>query len=186
MELITTMAKRPDITERLFSDPKVAEKLRLADSYILQQQRFGRDFVLPEEHEELQPIIDRYGKSLDRFVDFVKSVRDAVEPRKPSYIALHELYRMLEVRLVQQQRRERAKRALDWLAKKHPKLDAEQRLRWLRRLEQKWGKQRLQYMDVERRKTAKGRLSTDEREEILAEFWKEIDAQVDRGDLPSP
>lgn len=185
MELIT-MARRPDIVDKLFSDPRAAEKLRLADSYILQQQRFGSDFVLPEEHEELQPIIDRYGKNLEKFVAYVRDIRNSVEPRKSAYVALHELYRMLEVRLVQQQRRERAKRALTWLSRKHPRLSSEQRLRWLRKLEQLWGKQRMQYMDVERRKTAKGRLSTEEREEILAEFWKEIDRQVDAGELPNP
>lgn len=82
MTELLIMTKR-DITERLFSDPKAADKLRLADSYMLQQQRFGNTFRLPEEHEELKPIINKYGKNLEKFVGYVKSVRDAVEPKKP-------------------------------------------------------------------------------------------------------
>lgn len=181
------MAKvRPDITEHLFSDPKAADKLKLADSYMLQQQRFGRDFILPDEHGELRPIIDKYAKNFARFVDYVKSVRDAVEPKKPQYVALHEFYRTLEVRLAQQQRRERAKRAFAWVEQKFPKLNYDQKMRWLRKLEQQWSKQRMQYMDVARRRTAQGRLSSEEREQVLKEFWEEIDQQVDRGELPHP
>jgi hypothetical protein len=176
----------PELTDHLARDPQVADKLRLADSYMLQQQRVGRDFALPREHADLLPIIDRYSKSFPKFVAYVKTLRDTVPPRSTNYITLHELYRMLEVRLVQQARRERARKALVWLKRNHPNLSYEQEQRWLRRLEQQWGKERMQTLDAVRRKTLRGRVSTDERETILAEFWEEIDKRVEKGDLPSP
>jgi hypothetical protein len=176
----------PELTDHLVSDPQVADRLRLADSYMLQLQRVGRNFVLPNEHSILQPIIDRYSKSFPKFVAYVKSLRDTVPPRSANYIALHELYRMLEVRLVQQQRRERGRKALAWLEKNHPKLSYEQKQKWFRKLEQQWSKERMSALDGARRKTVRGRVSTDEREELLAEFWAEVDERVAKGDLPSP
>lgn len=176
----------PELTDRLAVDPQVAEKLRLADSYMLQLQRMGRNFMLPDEHSILQPLIDRYGKNFSKFVQYVKDVRDTVPPKSSNYIALHELYRMLEVRLVQQQRRERARKALNWLEKNHPKLSFEQKQKWVRKLEQQWGRERMQTLDMARRKTARGRVSTEEREEVLEEFWAEVDERVEKGDLPSP
>jgi hypothetical protein len=176
----------PELTDHLVKDPHVADKLRLADSYMLQQQRVGRDFALPREHMDLLPIIDRYSKSFHKFVAYVKSVRDTVPPRSTNYVTLHELYRMLEVRLVQQGRRERARRALMWLEGQYPTLNYDQRQRWLRKLEQSWGKERMQALDNARRKTSRGRVSTEEREEILEQFWDEIDQRVERGDLPKP
>jgi Ca2+-binding EF-hand superfamily protein len=176
----------PELTDHLIKDPQVASKLRLADSYMLQVERMGRQFRVPEEHSDLTPIIERYSRNFSRFVSYVKDLRDTVPPRSESYIALHELYRMLEVRLVQQQRRERARKALAWLEKNYPKLNSEQKLRWVRKLEQQWGKRRMAAMDDVRRKTLRGRLSTTEREGVLQEFWHEIDQEVEKGDLPAP
>jgi hypothetical protein len=175
-----------DVTSELLHDPKAADKLKLADDYMLQQKRFGRRFILPKEHSILSPIIERYSKNLDKFVAYVKQVRDAAPARGAGYIALHELYRTLEVRLVQQQRRERANRALAWLAKHYPRLDADQRQRWMRKVEQKWGQRRMAVMEAARRKTHRDRLSTEEREELLKDFWEEIDNEIRTGDLPNP
>ncbi len=176
----------PELTDHLAVDPKAADKLRLADSYMLQQQRLGRNFVLPDKHAEIEPIIERYAQNLTKFVDYVKSLRDQAPPRSDGYFALHELYRTLEVRMIQQQRRERAKRAYAWLEHNHPKLTYEQRQRWLRKLEQQWGRDRMDFLDAQRRKTGKGRLSTEEREELLQEFWAEVDAEIAAGKLPKP
>lgn len=176
----------PELTDHLISDPQAADKLRLADSYILQIQRMGRTFVLPEEHALIEPIIERYSKSLPKFVAYVRDVRDTVAPRSTSYIALHELYRTLEVRMVQQQRRDRARKALAWLESRYPKLTVDQKNRWVRKLEQQWGRERLDFMEKYRNKTASGRLSTEEREEVLKEFWQEVDAEVAAGKLPAP
>lgn len=176
----------PELTDRLIRDPEAAKKLRLADSYMLQLQRVGREFRLPEEHSILLPIIEQYAKSLSKFVTYVKSLRDTTPDRGNTYVALHELYRMLEVRMVQQQRRERARRAMDWLEKKYPKMAFEQKRKWLQKLEQQWGRERMATMDIARRKTTTGRLSTEEREEVLAEFWIEIDERIERGDFPTP
>ena len=176
----------PKVTDRLISDPQVADKLRLADSYMLQRDRMGRSFSLPTEHALLRPIIDEYTHNFPEFVAYVRELRNTVQPRSSNYIALHELYRMLEVRLVQQQRRDRARKALAWLEKHYPKLNFDQKQRWIRKLEQQWGRERLDTLDTARRKTARGRVTTDERESLLEDFWAEVDERIEKGDLPTP
>lgn len=175
-----------ELTDHLAGDPKAAEKLRLADNYILQQQRMGRHFRLPDEHADIEPLIERYAKDLNKFVAYVKSLRDQAPPRSEGYLALHEFYRTLEVRMIQQQRRDRARRAYAWLEKNYPKLTYEQKQRWVRKLEQQWGRERMRFLDEHRRKTGTGRLSVEEREELLEGFWAEIDRAVAKGELPQP
>lgn len=179
-------AKAKDITSSLINDPHAADKLKLVDAYISQLHKLGRQFILPHDHIDLKPLVESYANDFSKFVSYVREIRDAVEPKSSTYISLHELYRTLTVRLVQQERRERAKRAWDWLEQNHLKLNYEQKMRWLRKLEQKWGRERLQYMEAVRRKTSKDRLTTEEREEVLEEFWAEIDEQIKQGNLPSP
>ena len=169
--------------DQLMNDPEAAVKLRLVDSYIAHRERAGRKFVLPPTHSELAPLIEQYSSNFPRFVQYVKDLRDTVEPRSEAYISLHELYRTLEVRLVQQQRRDRARRALDVYEKRNPKASYEEKVRWMRRVEQAWGRRRMAELEAHRRRTATGRISTEEREEILKGFWEQVDDEIKRGDV---
>jgi hypothetical protein len=178
------MATFRELARQLVDDPTAADVLRLADNYIQQMEKLGRNFALPSEHKGLKPLVDKYAKEPDEFVDFVKSIRDQMPPRGPSYVPVNELYHTLLVRRVQNERRARLRRALRWLEGQYPKSTTEQRQRWLRKLEQRWGRERLATMEEARRKTGSGRLSIAEREVILADFWKEIDDMVSRGELP--
>lgn len=170
-----------DVTQHLLNDPSAADKLRLVDDYIAHRQRAGRRFILPHEHGELEPLIEEYSDNFPRFVEYVKRLRDTVPPRSEVYIALHELYRTLDVRMVQQQRRDRAKRALEVYERKNPKASYDDKMKWLRRLEQAWGRRRMATLEEHRRKTLAGRLSTEEREAILKEFWQEVDKEITAG-----
>lgn len=170
-----------EVTEQLLNDPGIADKLRLVDDYIVHRQRAGRRFVLPEEHGQLEGLIEEYGSNFARFVEYVRRLRDTVPPRSEVYVSLHELYRTLDVRLVQQQRRDRAKRALEVYERKHPRATYDEKMKWLRAQEQSWGRRRMAVLDNYRRKTAEKRLSTEEREDILKEFWRGVDDEIKAG-----
>lgn len=172
-----------EVTEHLLNDPSIADKLRLVDDYIAHRQRAGRRFILPEEHGELEALIQEYDGNFAKFVEYVKRLRDTVPPRSSVYISLHELYRTLDVRLVQQQRRDRARRALELYERKNPKASYDEKMKWLRKLEQSWGRRRMSRLEEHRRKTADKRLSTDEREGILKDFWREVDDEINRGEM---
>lgn len=139
--------------------------------------------MLPIEHVELATLIEKYQGSFPQFVDYVRRMRDTVAPKSDNYISLHELYRMLEVRLVQQMRRDRARRALDVFESDNPTATWEEKTKWLRKVEQSWGRRRMATLDAARRKTGEGRLNTAERESILAEFWSEIDREIQSGKI---
>lgn len=170
-------------TEELLDDPRAADKLRLVDDYILQQRRVGERFVLPQEHRDLRPVLEAYAEDFPKFVAYVRRMRDAMPMRSETYIEMHELYRTLEVRLVQQERRARAARALEWFDRNYPEATMDQRIRWVRKLEQQWGRRRMGAMMAVRRTTAYGRLSSAEREIVLRRFWERIDDEIRRGEL---
>lgn len=176
--------KEAPVVSKLAPQTSVAEQIKIADMLMAQKAAMGRAFEVPASHKALGPLIDTYWNKLDKFVDYVHQLRDDAPPRSDEYVALHELYRVLNVRLVQQQRRERFARAVKWLESKHPKTPAEDKAKWLRKLEQAWGRERLASMEHARRKTKQGRLSSEEREHVLREFWSEIDERITAGDLP--
>lgn len=178
------MTSDKDITQKLLDSPQAADLLRLADSYMGLYNKLGRRFILPEQHRELKPLIDKFAGDLPRFVEYVRGLRNTSEPRSNTYISLHEFYRTLRIRAVQQERRDRARLALVWLEKHYPKATTEQKLKWMRKLEQRWGRERMAAMDDARRKTKKVHLSTFEREEVLDDFWRGVDTDIKKGDLP--
>jgi hypothetical protein len=180
------MAKTQIFTEKLMRDPNAADQLRIADNYIRQLHQLGRHFALPKEYAHLKPLIDAYSDDQDQFVQLVKHIRDTVPPKQEGYVALHELYRTLLVRQVQHARRVRAGRALDWLKSHHPLLTAKQRLAWVHKLEQQWGRRRMKMMEEARKTSYSERLNTTEREQLLEAFWRAIDAEIDKGQLPHP
>jgi hypothetical protein len=103
-----------------------------------------------------------------------------------SFFQLFDLLRTLNARLMQQQRRNRVDRALDWLEATYPGLTIEQKQYWVRKLEQKWGRERLAALDEAKQRIGREQLTTEERNAVLAESWARVDADIERGDLPSP
>ena len=70
------------------------------------------------------------------------------------------------------------KRALELYERKNPKASYEDKMRWLRKTEQTWGRRRMATLEEYRRRTVFGRLTTEEREEILKDFWRDIDKEI--------
>lgn len=181
------MSTLMDATQQLLSSPSPAEDLKLADQYIRMWNVQGGAFILPRQHAYLAPIIDAFSGKLDRFHKYVKGVRDecyhSYGERSAKYITLQQLFRSIEVRLVQQQRRERTSQVAEWFRATYPHVGAAQRQTYVRRVEQQWTAQRLQLLNAYRKQHG-GRLPEDTRRELLDEFWAGIDDQIKRGDLP--
>lgn len=71
------------------ADP--AGELRLADEYLSTFRRSPENFVLPEEHAHLMPIIEKFHSDEETFARYIRAVRDQ-SPRGRKYADLHELY----------------------------------------------------------------------------------------------
>lgn len=176
-----------DATTQILRQRDLAVALRLADDYIHAFRKRGASFVLPREHAYLKPVIERFADEPQKLQRYARAVRDEIAEANGlasvEYKHLQELVRTLDVRYVQAARRERLRAAVNWLEKEQPELTTEHKKVWVRRLEQRWAKQRLAWLAAARKK-AGGRLNEDEWREQLDEFWASIDEQIKMGALP--
>jgi len=173
LELANTLARAEDPTEGL----------RLIDAYA------KSSLPLPPEHVYLAPAVKKYGSRLDQFRLFARAVRDEVGymrgVQSGSYDDAQAFVRTLDVRYAQQKRRQRIQAAYSKMKELDPELATEQRLRWMRRLEQSWSSERLQWLKDARKSKRGNRLSEEERGAVLEQFWAELDDRIAAGAFPT-
>jgi hypothetical protein len=157
----------------------------LADMYIEMQSREPTLFRLPVEHRNLLPVITKYHDDPKGFVDFVRELRDLAS--KDAYKGLNELFRRVQSRFVQQERRRRLNLGVSLIENEvGVQFTFGQKQSVAMWLEQFWGKERTSRLEDARRAHSKGRLSSDERAEICDEFWAGIDEQLANDIVPIP
>lgn len=173
-----------ETTQAILGADDPAEWLRLADMYIATFNQMPASFVLPAQHAVLKPAIVAFHHDPATFARYIEAIRDQFPPGDKK-IGLHRLYRTVLTRVVQQDRRARMARALVAVEKMIGRpLTTDERERVIHKLEQHWAYRRMQFLKAARSSTAKGRLSSDERAEMLKQFWEEIDAEIERRELP--
>lgn len=176
-----------DATENLLRSEHPAKELSVADMYIRQLNENPDQFVLPRKYAYLAPVIENFAADLDRFVTYIKAMRDDIGlrdgQRSERYTQLQTLSRRLDVRVAQHQRRERLRRAAAWFEKNYPDVSTEQRHAWLRKLELRWNKQRRAWLSSARKQRG-GSLSLYEQRDVLDEFWSMVDEEISTGGLP--
>jgi len=167
----------------LRSPDKAAEWLTLADKYAQAYLEDPKIFLLPTAHGFLKPIIERYANDLEGLAQYVETVRDAFDRRSAQWLALQRVYRRINGRHVQQLRRSRSNRAVEKAIELFGSVDYQTRLQWVANLENDWAKRRLVFLDAQRDKFTGGRISVEDRVELLAEFWNDIDTEIYEGRL---
>lgn len=171
-----------EATRTLMRQPDIARQLRLADSYIQAYNRMPDQFVLPSDHVLLKPIIEAFAANTGAFAQYIKTLRDASDSH--DYDELHDLYRTIDMRAMQAERRGRIRKAVLLLTTQFRTtlgrdLSYEEQLTMARFVEHRWGAMRLAHMDQERRKHSKGRLPAEERATSLSQFWKSIETALE-------
>lgn len=181
------MTTLQQVTGRLLDDRKIAEKLNVADIYIQQYLKLGDHFILPREHAFLKPVIETYARDLPKFVDYVKALRDTVAPGGEEFNGLRELHRRLTVRATQRRMREITDAAVAMAVQKRMISDEYvEKQRYAKRCTQVWAQRRAALRNSLRSNTKSGRVSLEEQEVALAEFWATVRDEVDRGEVPKP
>jgi hypothetical protein len=173
------------LMQTLINADDAADTLTLADTYLAQMETMGDEFVLPRDHVTVKPILEYYYSDLPGFIRFVKRVRDGMAPKSAPKMHVHEVYRRLDVRLTQQERRVRLDLAADIAIKKEliPD-DYHARLSYNDRCTEVWGKRKENLLRVVRAETPKKRISIDHREKLLTDFWNTIRQELDNGEVP--
>lgn len=173
------------VSDTLLRNPNMANSwLKQADVYMQAYVEDPTSFLLPREHAFLKPLIEAYAHDLEGFTRYVMGVRDSVEKGSGAWERLQTLYRRLGGRLTQQLRRERSDRAIAKAEELYGKADFHTRLKWVSDLEHSWAQRRLDFLADARARTENDRLSSDDRAEVLAEFWCIIDTEIYNGEVP--
>lgn len=169
-----------DTTRAILKSTTPAVMLKLADKYIEAYNEMPEAFVLPREHVILLPIIEVFHDSLGDFVEYIKAIRNNLSGVEKTDV--HEFYRTISTRHVQQVRRKRAERALESLTKTIGRqLEQDEKVRVVKNLEKHWGARRTAML---KQASGEGDLTVNVRAQLLVDFWKQIDKEIEDGDLP--
>lgn len=165
----------------LVRNPDPARWLRLVDSYTQSFAKLTEDFVVPAEHAHLQPIVESFANDVAAFGNYIRALRDGADGSV--YDSLHELYRTVSMRAIQQERRARIRRAVDILERKLQALGVsdlgyEEQVRLARLVEHRWGGLRLEHMAAARRLRKSSRLTTEDRSVEVDRFWFNVDRHL--------
>lgn len=184
---MTTLHPLAELREHILASPEPATVLRIADDYLNTLARMGDTFVLPAEHKQVRPVLEYYMGDLGGWVKYVKGIRDRIGPKDPRWTAVHDFYRVLEVRRVQRGRRDR----INAVVSKGIELgyindDPFEKLKYANKCTQVWAKWRADILDEARRKSPNNRVSEDHRTTLLEDFWDTVDQQIEKGEIPLP
>ena len=157
----------------------------LADMYIEMYNRAPTNFKVPQEHKKLQAIVEHFHDKPTEFVKFVRKIRDEAAPSQ--YDSVHEIFRRVQSRRVQQDRRRRLKEGVSLIEKElNVGFNFKQKEAVAMWLEQYWGRERILMLDEARRNRGRSRLNTEERSEICELFWAKVDNDLKHSIIPTP
>ena len=164
------------------------EILRLADEYLQDLEHKGDRFILPREHIVVKPALEYYAGDMEGWVRFIKSVRDRLPVDGRRYHSgVQSFFRTVIIRLTQTQRRARLDAAVEMAVRKRLITNEyDDKMRYARRCTQVWKQRRDNLLRQHSAQTGSGRLSVEEREELLAEFWAGVANEIANGELPKP
>lgn len=177
-----------ELREYIVDHPdKGAEMLDISDRYLQMYDQMGDSFVLPKVHAFAKPVIECFPGDPKGFSLWLKQVRDTLPKGGLARSTINAIFRRVGTRALQRERRAREDAAVIVAVKLGliPD-DYATKQRYLRRLALEWGKRRMQRLEDVRRVSKAAHTSLDVQEEVLAEFWQEIEDEIGRGELPPP
>lgn len=175
----------PEFTSTLLRNPdKVKDWLSLADKYMQTYAENPELFLLPRAHEHLKPLIECYADNIEGFTQYLVGLRDCFDNRSVQFRDVQAIYRRINGRYVQQQRRERIGRAVAKAEELFGEVTYQQRMQWMADVEHEWALRRLAWLDIQRQRLKTERLSVEIRTELLLEFWDMIDTEIYEGNIP--
>lgn len=175
----------PECTNALLRNPdKLRDWLSIADKHMQTYAENPRTFLLPRAHEFLKPLIEAYANNLEGFVEYLVGIRDCFDRQSAAFKDVQAIYRRVNSRYIQQQRRARMDRAIVKAEELYGRIPYLARIQWVADLEHAWASRRLDFLEANRRRYKSDRLPSEDRVELLAEFWEQIDNEIYEGKLP--
>lgn len=171
-----------ETTARLMREQDVARALRLIDKYMGVYRSDKKQFALPEEHQYMEPVIKYYAERASGFAKYILRLRNAKAHDAGQYSALNKLYRTVFTRAVQKERRARAEKAVRLAEATYgPSPSFQERLAWIARREAEWARGRMEFLENVRQASGKGKLTREEANAAVADYWGQVDADISAG-----
>lgn len=175
-----------EVTESLLRNPdKLTDLLTIADKHMQTYQESPELFMLPKAHEFLLPLIETFASDLEGFTFYLIELRDKFDRSSKQFVEIQKIYRRINGRHVQASRRDRIRRAVAKAEDQWGEIPFTLRMHWMAKLEHEWAQRRLVFLDHARQRLKTERLSTEQRTEVLLEFWDIIDTEIYEGNIPS-
>lgn len=168
-------------TEDLLLMPGIGKRLSVIDRHILAFGEDADDLQLPPEYKILQPVVNKYRKDLPGFTQYLRELRDELPNRSGEWREVQLVYRKVNTRLIQRQRRELTNMALEKNLVKYGQVKFQERLKWISRLEALWAKKRILFLEEMRAEGKNPHIKIEELNEILTEFWKNVKTDIEAG-----
>lgn len=162
------------------------EVLSLADMYLQDMEKKGSKFILPKEHAVVKPALEYFYKDMKGWLKFIKGVRDRLPKTGRAYHeGVNELYRVVDVRVTQTERRERISAAIEQALKNKLIEDTPSaKQAYANVCTQVWIERKNKLMKAERGMDK--RLDRSVRDALLEDFWKQVDDEIQKGKVPKP
>jgi len=174
-----------DTTKALLRNPdKVNEWLIIADKQMMSYAKDKELFALPKQHELIKPLVEVFAHDLGGFAEYLLELRDNFDRRSRQFVDIQSIYRRVNGRYVQQQRRQRMARAVAKAEELYGEIAYTKRVQWMADVEHEWARRRLAFLEQQRVRIKQQRLDTELRSEMLLEFWDIIDTEIHKGELP--
>jgi hypothetical protein len=159
--------------------------LKYVDGLMELRRKHGDEFVLTANDTWLLPMLEFYTEDLEGWMNFVKNVRDRLEPRSPEFVGVNDFYKVVNVRFIQRRTRAILDVAVD-LATRKGMIDQSWTAKQLyaKRCIQSWKMRKDNMLNAVRKTSKTGRVSLSHREELLKEFWDMIADEVNNGEIP--
>lgn len=175
-----------EFTETLLRNPdRLSNWLSIADKHMQTLAQNPDLFTLPKAHEFMRPLIESFHKDTEGFTFYLIELRDKFDRNSSQFVEVQKVYRRINGRHVQASRRERIRRAVAKAEEIWGEIPYTVRMQWMARLEHEWAQRRLVFLDQARRRLKTERMSTEQRTEVLLEFWDMIDTEIYEGNIPS-
>lgn len=162
-----------------------AELAEVLDMYVNFTLQSGQLITLPQPHMFMRELIEMCKADDWGYVAFLRELRDSATPGY--FDELHRFFRKVQGRYVQKIRRKRLDLAADLIKDQlHVALTYQQRQKIQLWVEQRWTQERAGALHDAKVRGSRKALTADERAEICAQFWDEVDASLELGVVPIP
>jgi hypothetical protein len=173
-------------SDNLLKNPdKIGDWLQIADKHMQNYADNADMLALPTEHKFLKPLVRTFARDIEGFVSYIVYLRDTYGSKELAYKNIQTVYRKVNGRYIQQQRRARMDRAINKATELFGHIPYVYRMAWMADLEHRWAQRRLDFLEGHRAAYKSDRLPSEDRVELLIEFWNEIDTEINEGNLPS-